>query len=59
MLQKLVLIFTTFFLIRKGYVGDIKLLFFGIASDTSEMISFREDGIYERPMSERFIEDAI
>lgn len=58
MLDKLNLIFSTFFLARKAFVGNTKLRYFGIASNTSELDCFREDGIYEKAMSVRFKEDA-
>lgn len=58
MIDKLLLIFSTFFLIRKAFVGNTKLRYFGIASNTSELECFKQDGIYEKAMSVRFKEDA-
>jgi hypothetical protein len=52
-------VISTFFLVRKAFVGKTVLRFFGIAADTSELRSFKEDGVYEKPMMERFKDDAI
>ena len=57
--NKILLIFSTFFLIRTGYVNKTKLLFSGIASNTAELESFKVHGFYERAMAERFKEDAL
>ena len=48
MIDKLVLIFSTFFLVRKAFVGNTKLRYFGIASNTAELECFKQDGIYEK-----------
>ena len=57
-LNKLKLIFSTFLLVRKGYVAGKKLFFIGIPSNTSEHESFKKHGFYERPMAERFMHDS-
>lgn len=58
-IDKIVLIFSTFFLIRVGKVNNTKLLFSGLAHNTAELESFKVHGFYERAMAERFERDAI
>ena len=59
LIDKIILIFSTFFLIRVGQVNKTKLFFSGIAANTAELESFRLHGFYERAMAERFEKDAI
>ena len=58
MIDKLILIFSTFFLVRRANVGETNLRYIGIASNTSELDTFRQDGIYEKAMAVRFKEDS-
>jgi hypothetical protein len=58
-INKVVLLFSTFFLIRVGRVNKTKLFFSGIASNTAELESFKVHDFYEKAMAERFEEDAL
>ena len=57
--NKIILILSTFFVIRTGYVTKTKLFFSGVAENTAELESFKTHGFYERAMAERFKEDAL
>ena len=59
LIDKIILIFSTFFLIRVGQVNKTRLFFSGIASNTAELESFKLHGFYEKAMAERFEKDAI
>lgn len=57
-IKKFILVFSTFFLVRTGVVKGTKLFFFGLASNTAELESFKQHGFYEKAMADRFIDDA-
>jgi len=43
---------------RNARINDLKLIFTGIQSDTSELNCILNDGMYEKVMIERFVEEA-
>ena len=45
-------------MVRSTAYRDLNLKFIGIGNRTNELIAMRTDGIYEKVMVDRFVEDA-
>lgn len=57
-INRLIFIFTSFFILRKAVVENTKLRFLGIASNTSEHSALKDEGMYEMSMAKEFKEEA-
>ena len=55
---KLESILSCYFLIRSPHYRNLRLKFVGIANKTNELTAMEKDGIYEKAMVDRFLEDA-